>query len=179
MQPPQVEVVDATVADAASCAAIYAPYVTDTATTFELQAPSAEEVAKRIIAAQRQHAWLVLRQQESVLGYAYGTAFRTRPAYRWSCEVSAYLHRDHRGRGGGRALYCALLARLAAQGLRTATAAIALPNQAGLALHATMGFTPVGTFRQVGWKLGAWHDVTWLQRPLSDDASAPEPAELI
>lgn len=160
---------DATPADAASCASIYAHYVTTTAVTFELEAPTSEEMAVRIAAAQARHAWLVLRHAEGVVGYAYGTAFRARPAYRWSCEVSAYLHPEHLGRGGGRALYAALLARLAARGLRTATAGVAVPNPASLAMHTAMGFTTVGTFHGVGWKHGAWHDVTWLERSLIHD----------
>lgn len=165
-------VTDATSADARACADIYAHYVSTTAATFELEPPTPAQMAERIAAAQAQHAWVVLHHQGAVVGYAYGTAFRARPAYRWSCEVSAYLHHDHRGRGGGRALYTVLLMRLAARGLRTATAAVAVPNSASLALHAALGFTEVGTFHRVGWKHGAWHDVTWLERPLTADPSA-------
>lgn len=161
------EITEATPADAQACADIYAHYVRTTAATFELEPPTAAEMGERISAAQARHAWLVLRREGVVVGHAYGSTFRARPAYRWSCEVSAYLHHDHRGRGGGRALYTALLARLAARGLRTATAGVALPNPASLALHAALGFSEVGTFHRVGWKLGAWHDVTWFERPLA------------
>lgn len=180
MDLEDAEVTDATAADAAACAAIYAPYVTTTAVTFELEPPTPEEVAERIAAAQRHHAWLVLRREGAVVGYAYGTAFRVRPAYRWSCEVSAYLHCEHLGRGGGRMLYTALLARLTSRGLRTATAAIALPNPASLGLHAAMGFTSVGTFHRIGWKAGAWHDVAWMQRSLAPPGveESCAPAEL-
>lgn len=180
MEQQADEVTDATPADAASCAAIYAHYVTTTAVTFELEAPTSDQMAERIAAAQAQHAWLVLRRGGVVVGYAYGTTFRARPAYRWSCEVSAYLHHEYRGRGGGGALYAALLACLAARGLRTATAGVAVPNPASLALHVAMGFTTVGTFHAVGWKHGAWHDVTWLERSLSDHPgldAAVAPAE--
>lgn len=173
MDPDRFTIDDASPHDAAACAAIYAHYVTTTAATFELDAPDGPAMATRIAAAQVQHAWLVLRQDTDVVGYAYGTAFRTRPAYRWTCEVSAYLHHEHTGRGGGRALYTELLHRLAERGLRTATAAVALPNPASLALHRAMGFTTVGTFHRVGWKLGAWRDVTWLERSLVDAAAAP------
>lgn len=166
------EVTDATPADAQGCAGIYAHYVTTTAATFELEPPTPAQMAERITASQARHAWLVLRREGAVVGYAYGTTFRARPAYRWSCEVSAYLHPDHRGRGGGRTLYTALLTRLAARGLHTATAGVALPNPASLALHAALGFTKVGTFHRVGWKHGTWHDVTWLERPLTADHGA-------
>lgn len=180
MEPDRFAIADAGPQDAAACAAIYAHYVTTTAATFELEAPDQQEMATRISSAQAQHAWLVLRQDDRVVGYAYGTTFRTRPAYRWTCEVSAYLHHEHTGRGGGRALYTRLLGRLAERGLRTATAGVALPNPASLALHTAMGFTTVGTFHRVGWKLGAWRDVTWLERSLIDAVEAPvAPDELV
>ena len=95
---------DASGDDAEACAAIYAPYVTDTAVSFELVPPTAAEMATRIASAARSHAWLVLEQGTTVIGYAYGGPFKSREAYRWSCEVSVYLERSHQGRGGGRAL---------------------------------------------------------------------------
>src|ERR1700682_4882664 len=110
------EIRTASVKDAAACAAIYAPYVTDTAITFETDPPSPAEMAKRISAASRTHAWLVLENEGRVVGYAYGTPLHTRPAYRWACEVSVYLEVGRRRRGGGRALYDALLARLRERG---------------------------------------------------------------
>lgn len=175
MDPSQFDVDDASSHDAAACAAIYAWYVTTTAATFQVDPPGGAVMAARIAAAQAQHAWLVLRQGGDVVGYAYGTAFRTRAAYRWTCEVSAYLHHDHTGRGGGRALCTRLLQRLTERGLRTATAGVALPNDASLALHAAMGFTTVGTFHRVGWKLGPWRDVTWLERSLAGAGGASSP----
>ena len=86
--------------DAAACAAIYAPYVTDTAITFELAPPSSAEMAERIAAATRTHAWFVLEDGSSVAGYAYGGPFNARPAYRWACEVSVYLEPGLRRTGG-------------------------------------------------------------------------------
>jgi len=168
---------DATAADAGACAAIYAPYVADTAITFETVPPSAAEFEQRIARAQATHAWLVLDDPRTtaVVGYAYGRPFKERAAYRWSCEVSVYLQPDHHRRGGGRALYEALLARLAGRGYRTAVAGMTWPNESSAALHQALGFEPVGTYRHIGWKLGAWHDVTWYQRELT--AMSGEPAE--
>jgi phosphinothricin acetyltransferase len=100
------------------------------------------------------------------VGYAYAGPWRSRPAYRWTCETSIYLEIGRRRRGSGRALYEALLARLAERGYRTAVAGMTLPNEASVALHRAMGFEPVGTFRQVGRKHGQWHDVAWTQRAL-------------
>jgi phosphinothricin acetyltransferase len=160
---------DAVAGDAPACRDVYAPYVTGTAVTFELEPPSVAEMARRIAEAQRQHAWLVLDDGGRVAGYAYGGPFMARPAYRWACSVSVYLEPGRRRTGAGRALYRALLDRLAGRGFRTALAGIALPNEASVGLHVAMGFEPAGTYRQVGWKGGRWHDVAWYQRRLGPD----------
>jgi L-amino acid N-acyltransferase YncA len=167
---------DAEPRDAAACAAIYAPYVRDTAITFESAPPSPAEVARRIAAAQRSHAWVVLDEGGRVVGYAYGGPYKQRAAYQWSCEVSVYVELGrHRG-GAGRALYEALFARLAERGYRMLVAGMTLPNDASVGLHRAMGFEPIGTYRRIGWKRGAWHDVAWAQRPLA--AADGPPAEL-
>ncbi|GAB4057244.1 GNAT family N-acetyltransferase [Catellatospora paridis] len=169
----------ATADDAAACAAIYAPYVTDTAITFETESPTAAEMARRIEAANQRHAWLVLEVDGTIVGYAYGTEHRTRAAYRWACDASIYLQADRRRTGGGRALYTALLAILAARGYRRVMGGVTQPNEASMGLHRSFGFTDVGTYRSVGWKLGAWHDVTWLQLELApDEERAAAPGEL-
>jgi phosphinothricin acetyltransferase len=164
-------------ADAAACAAIYAPYVIDTAATFELQPPSTDEMAERIAAAARTHAWLVLEDQARVVGYAYGGRFHPRAAYRWACEVSVYIELGRRRTGAGRALYEALLPRLAERGFRVAAAGMTLPNDASVGLHRALGFEPVGTYRNIGFKHGSWHDVAWMQCTLAaTDQSPAEPA---
>lgn len=127
----------------------------------------------RIAAAQRTHAWLVLEDDGRVVGYAYGIPWRARAAYRWSCEVSVYLERGRRRTGGGRVLYEALLPRLAARGYRTALAGMTLPNEASVGLHRALRFEPVGTFRRVGYKHGAWHDVAWAQIMLAGGEEPP------
>lgn len=177
MQHPIVR--DATADDAAAVAAVYAPYVTGTSITFETDPPSADEMGRRIAAAQRSHAFLVLEDAGEVVGYAYGGPFKERAAYRWSCEVSVYLAMDRRGRGGGRRLYEELLRRLADRGYRMAAAGMTQPNVPSGRLHAAMGFETVGTYRDIGHKFGAWHDVTWVQRRLGDPTppgqDPPEP----
>jgi phosphinothricin acetyltransferase len=164
---------DATPADAGACAAIYAPYVTDTAITFETEPPSDEEMAARIERAGREHAWVVLEDGARVVGYAYGAPMSPRAAYRWSCEVSVYVERERRRTGAGRALYEALFERLAGRGLRMAIAGMTLPNDASVGLHRVMGFEPVGVYRRIGFKLGHWHDVAWVQRPLARGDGPP------
>src|SRR4051794_36518374 len=160
----------ATDADATACAAIYAPYVTDTAVSFEEEPPTAAEMARRIASA---HDWLVLLDGGRVVGYAYAATFHPRAAYRWACEVSVYLERGFEGRGGGRALYGVLLPRLAERGFRTAIAGMTLPNPGSVALHRAFGFAPVGTYRRIGFKFGVWHDVAWTQVMLVDDDGPP------
>jgi L-amino acid N-acyltransferase YncA len=164
---------DGTGRDAQACASIYAPYVTSSAITFESEPPGPAEMARRIAAARRTHAWLVLEEGGRVTGYAYGSPFKARPAYRWACEVSVYLEQGRRRTGAGRALYTALFARLAERGYRTAVAGMTLPNDASAGLHRAMGFQPAGTLRRVGWKLGTWHDVTWMQLTLGNEEDPP------
>lgn len=158
--------------DAQRCAEIYAPYVTDTVISFETEPPSSAEMAQRIAAASATHAWLVLEDRGRVAGYAYGARMHQRAAYRWSCEVSVYLEMGRRRTGAGRALYDALLARLAERGFRTAIAGMTLPNECSEGLHRAMGFESVGVYRRIGFKHGAWHDVAWVQRAL---AQGPDP----
>ena len=174
---PAMHVRDATEADGAACAAIYRPYVTDSAISFETEPPTAQEMAERIARAVRAHAWLVLEDDGRVVAYAYGGPFRPRAAYRWSCEVSVYAEAGRRRTGAGRALYERLLRRLAERGYRTALAGMTLPNEASVELHRAMGFEPVGTYRKVGHKLGRWHDVAWVQLMLATGDEPPaEPA---
>ena len=164
---------DAHAQDAGACASIYAPYVTDTAISFETDPPTAAEMAERIADAQRGHAWLVLEENGRVVGYAYGGPFNPRAAYRWSCQVSVYLERGRRRTGAGRALYEALLTRLAERGYRTVLAGMTLPNEASVGLHRALGFEPVATFRRVGYKNGSWHDVAWAQRSIGSAGEPP------
>jgi L-amino acid N-acyltransferase YncA len=164
---------DATEQDAVACAAIYAPYVTETSVTFELEPPTPEQMALRINQAQDRHAWLVLEVDGRVAGYAYGHPFAERAAYRWSCQVSIYLERERHRTGGGRLLYEALLARLADRGYRRALAGMALPNHASGGFHRALGFEPVGVYRQVDWENGSWHDVAWLQKTILEGSDPP------
>ncbi len=162
----------ATPEDGAALAAIYAPFVRDTRVSFEEEAPSAEEMAARIARGLRTHAWLVL-EDEGVVGYAYGSSHRERAGYRWAVDVTIYLAESHRGRGLGRVLYGALFPLLRAQGFVVAYAGISLPNPGSVGLHESLGFRPVGIYRAVGYKAGAWHDVGWWELDLAERASPP------
>jgi L-amino acid N-acyltransferase YncA len=161
--------------DAAACASIYEPFVTGSAVSFEIVPPDGPEMARRI---ETTHAWLVAETDGLLAGFAYGGSHRARAAYRWATEVSVYVHPEHRRRGVGRALYGELLPLLARLGLQVALAGITLPNPGSVALHEAIGFQPVGVYRRIGWKAGAWHDVGWWQLELAPARDDPPPRDL-
>jgi phosphinothricin acetyltransferase len=163
--------------DAAACAEIYAPYVLDTAISFEDEAPTADELGARIERITRTYPWLIAELGGRVVGFAYASPHRERAAYRWAADVAVYVAHDAKRRGIGRALYETLLDLLARQGVHVACAGIALPNDASVALHRAVGFLPVGIYRRIGFKHGRWHDVAWWQRELLPTGGG-EPAEV-
>ena len=135
MEEPTIR--DATTDDADACAAIYGHYVRTTPATFELEPPSVQDVRGRIAGCQASHAWLVAVRDGAVTGFAYGTRFAERPAYRWSCEISVYLDPERIGSGTGSALYDELLARLVDRGLQVAYAGS--PSRTTRAMRCTRG----------------------------------------
>ena len=165
--------------DAAACAAVYAPFVRETAVSFEEVAPSAEDFAAKIAELSATHSYLVCERDGAVAGFAYGAPHRDRAAYRWAADVSVYVGAAHQRQGVGRALYEALFERLRAQRFQIACAGITLPNDASVGLHESLGFELVGVHRDIGWKAGAWRDVGWWQlrliAPHDDAAPPPEP----
>jgi L-amino acid N-acyltransferase YncA len=163
----------ASVADGAAFAEIYRPAVTESATSFEIVPPGAAEMSRRIEKRLELAPWLAYDIDGAVAGYAYASAFRDRAAYQWSVEVSAYVLPGARGQGVARSLYETLFRLLAMQGFRNAYAGITLPNAASVGLHSAVGFSPVGVYRNVGYKDGAWHDVAWYERELSVPLSPP------
>ncbi|MBX7183970.1 MAG: GNAT family N-acetyltransferase [Vicinamibacteria bacterium] len=165
---PELAIRDARAPDAAALLDIYAPYVVGTAVSFELTPPTLAEFENRIAAAQKDWAWLVAERGGEVAGYAYASAFRARAAYRFTAETSAYVHPRHRGQGVAGALYRRLFEILIGKGYCNAYAGIALPNDASIAFHKSLGFTPVGVFHRAGWKFGVWHDVSWWEVRLRD-----------
>ena len=168
----------ATVSDAPAVSAIYGPFVSDSATSFETDVPDAAEMERRIQAQANTHPWLVFERDAAVLGYAYASPHRARAAYQWSAEVSVYVDpRAHRS-GVGRALYTALFDLLRRQHYVNAFAGITLPNRSSVGLHEAMGLAAIGVFRQIGFKFDRWHDVAWLQLRLREDprpVSSPLP----
>lgn len=155
----------ATADDAAAIARIYNHYIAHTIVTFEEEPVADTEMAARraeIVAAGL--PYLVAESGGAVIGYAYASKWKARHGYRFSAEVSVYLHHEAGGRGTGSALYGALLAILETQGLHAVMGGIALPNDASVRLHEKFGFTQVALFREVGWKFDRWIDVGYWQR---------------
>ena len=162
--------------DGAAIAAIYRPYVEDSIVSFETDAPDEHAMRGRIEAGGALYPWLAAVDEAGmVVGYAYASAFRPRPAYRYTVETTIYVRRGLHRRGVGSLLYRPLLAMLEAQGFTQAFGAITLPNPASVALHERLGFARAGTYTKVGWKQDGWWDVGLWQRPLAP-ATVP-PAE--
>ena len=161
--------------DASDIAAIYAPIVRDTVISFEADPPSSEDMAARISAIIQTHPWLVAEDQGRVTAYAYGSPHRGRTAYQWSSDVSVYVGEHARRTGTGRALYAQLFEILKQQGMATLYAGVTLPNEASVGFHENLGFEPVGIYRNVGFKSGAWRDVGWWSLALQSLGNAPTP----
>ncbi len=160
-------------ADAAVVHAIYGPFVSDSAISFETVAPDVIEIRRRIEAQCNRYPWLVFEADGNVVGYAYASAHRSRQAYRWSVDVCIYVAPGLHRRGIGHALYASLLDLLRRQGFVNAYAGITLPNPSSVRLHESLGFEPIGIYRRVGFKFDRWHDVLWLHFPLSEDSTPP------
>jgi phosphinothricin acetyltransferase len=160
--------------DGESVARIYNHYVTTSFATFEEQAVAGSEMSQRIADVQAASLpWWVAETAGTLVGYAYATRWRSRPAYRLSVEITAYVDPKKGGRGIGSALYDVLLKDLRDRGFHAAMAGIALPNDASVALHQRFGFAKVAHFRETGFKLGRWIDVGYWQLLLKTDPISP------
>ncbi len=150
--------------DASAIAAIYNHYVTTSAATFEERPITRAEARRRITTVREaQLPWLVAECDGAVVGYAYAAAWKARPAYRHSAEVSIYVAAANQGQGLGSALYGRLLPELDRSGIHVALGGIALPNPASVALHERHGFCKVAQLCEVGFKFGRWIDVGYWQ----------------
>ena len=172
----QLLVRDATATDMAAIQVLYAHHVLHGLATFEEVPPSAAEMAQRRDAVLKAGLpYLVAELDAQVVGYAYATAYRPRPAYRHTIEDSIYVGHGFSGRGIGSALLRTLIQRCELGDWRQMLAVIGNSGNAGsIALHRRLGFEPIGTLRSVGFKLGRWVDTVLMQRPLgAGDGSAP------
>lgn len=168
--------------DAPALLDIYAPYVRETAITFEYDVPSPEEFRERIRGTLERYPYLAAEAGGELLGYAYAGPFHPRAAYGWTAEASIYLRRDRRGLGLGRRLYGALEDLCRAQGVLNLNACVACPEKEDAYLtwnsvefHAHLGFRSIGMFRQCGYKFGTWYNMTWMEKHLGDHPARPAP----
>lgn len=165
--------------DAAAIAAIYAPFVLTGTVSFETDAPDARAMRTRMAASDGLYPWIVATTGENggeaggVLGYAYATKHRDRPAYKYVVETSIYVAGTVERQGVGRLLYEALIDTLRAQGFTQAIGVIALPNEGSIGLHEATGFRRAGVYREVGYKNGRWIDVGVWQCQLNRSTLPP------
>lgn len=160
-------------ADAFEILTIYGPYCDSTTVSFEVAAPTAEQMSQRIERITLQFPWLVAEIDGEVAGYVYASQHRERAAYRWMVDVAVYVAPHHRQRNVGTALYTALFDLLRAQNYFKAFAGITLPNAASVRLHESVGFQPIAVYKGVGFKLGKWLDVGWWQLDLQPEVESP------
>lgn len=161
--------------DAPEIANIHAPYVRETAVTFAYHTPTAEDFAVLIRVTQRKYPFLVAEENGRILGYTYASEYKERAAYDWTVETSIYVSQAELHRGIGRCLYEVLETYLEKQHVCSLYACITYPNPASIAFHRQMGYREAAHFHNIGFKLGAWHDIVWMEKQLCPYAMPPEP----
>lgn len=152
----------ATPDDAQAMLEIYSPYILNSGITQETEVPSVEEFQNRISSYLATYPWLVCEINGKIEGYAYASQHRSRKGYQWCVETSVYIDQEQNGKGIGQALYTALFRILKLQGFVNAYAVITLPNERSVTFHEKFGFHYLFSYKNIGYKLGKWHDVGWL-----------------
>lgn len=166
--------------DAAELLAIYAPYVKNTAITFEYDVPSVEEFAQRIRSVSSRYPYIAAELDGEIIGYAYASAFHTRAAYDWSVEMSIYLKQEKRRFGIGGKLYDIMEAMLRKQGFLNLNACIAYSDiedetltKASVRFHEKRGFSIIGRFSKCGYKFNRWYDMVWMEKHIGEHTTPP------
>lgn len=155
--------------------AIYAPYVKETAITFEYTVPTHEEFRDRIRKTLAKYPYLVAVQDAEILGYAYASEFKNRAAYDWAVETTIYVKQDSRKSGVGKKLYQALEEVLKQQHICNLYACIAYPNPGSIGFHEHLGYQTIGHFSKCGYKFETWYDMIWMEKMISEHDLYPEP----
>ena len=150
--------------DAAGILAVYAPYIRETAVTFETEVPEPEAFTARVAGICADFPYLVLEADGELAGYAYAHRQAERAAYAWNAELSIYLAGKWRGRGLGAPLYRLLERLLTMQGYVNLYGVITASNAGSIRLHEKLGYRQTGLHEKTGWKFGQWHDVAWLHK---------------
>jgi len=164
----------ATVEDAEAILEIYKTYIENTRVTFEVEVPTITAFRERMERITDRFPWIVCEIDGKIAGYAYGSKHGERAAYRWSADLSVYIHENYHRYGLGTALYTALLELLRKQGYFTVYAGVSTPNPKSEAFHTSFGFRNLGEFKNAGYKLGAWCGVSWYELVLNEYVSEPE-----
>ena len=150
--------------DAAGILAVYAPYIRETAVTFETEVPAPDAFTARVAGICADFPYLVLEVDGELAGYAYAHRQAERAAYAWNAELSIYLAGKWRGRGLGAPLYRLLERLLTMQGYVNLYGVITASNAGSIRLHEKLGYRQTGLHEKTGWKFGQWHDVAWLHK---------------
>ncbi len=159
--------------DAKELLEIYAPYVLETAVSFETAVPTEEEFRRRICETLKFYPYIAAVENGSIIGYAYAGRLYRRAAYDWSAETTVYISRNLRGNGAGSALYKRLEEILAGQNITNLYACITGDNGQSIAFHEKMGYKIAARFAKCGFKLGEWHDVVWMEKFIGSHDSQP------
>lgn len=181
----EIQIRTATPDDAERLLEIYAPYVTDTAISFEYEVPTVEEFRRRISHTLERYPYLVAILDNKIVGYAYVSPFIGRAAYDWSVETSIYVDQNARHMGVGGRLYAALEEILVRMHVLNLNACIGAPredagpdehlNNNSIEFHAHLGYAMVGRFHNSGYKFGRWYDMVWMEKIIGDHNAPVEP----
>jgi len=172
----------ATEEDAEEILNIYSYYITDTAVTFEYSIPSVAEFSQRIINTLKMYPYIVALDGGNIIGYAYASEFKSRPAYGWAVETTVYLKRECIGRGIGKKLYLTLENILKQQNILNLNACIvytaendAYLDNTSAYFHSHLGYSKVAHFTKCGYKFGTWYDMIWMEKLIGEHNNAPNP----
>jgi L-amino acid N-acyltransferase YncA len=152
---------------------IYAPFILNSAVSFEESVPNISDFEKRLKVIADKYPFFVFSDNREILGYAYGTKHRERAAYRWIVETTIYMHHSATGKGLGKLLYETLLAELINRNFTLAYGIITLPNDGSVQLHKSCGFSEMVIHTNAGWKNGQWNDVIWMKKELNPVSNPP------
>jgi len=153
---------------------IYTPFILHTAVTFEESVPDESSFWNRIQDIMNELPFLICEIDGRIAGYAYASAYRSRASYRWSKEVSVYVHPDFHRRKVAHALYTSLHEMVRFQGIANLLAIITMPNESSVAFHEFFGYRKSGEFSKVGFKLNEWQNVGWFELFIQDENEAPK-----
>ena len=171
----------AQLSDAPEILKIYAPYIENTAITFEYEVPSTREFEGRIASTLEKYPYIVAIKEGKIVGYAYAGAFKSRAAYDWGVEMTVYVDRNLKRMGIGRILYEKIEAILGAQGILNVNACIGYPEKEdehltwdSVKFHDKLGYKKIGHFHECGYKFNRWYDMVWMEKLIGEHTNHQE-----